>query len=100
MTAVPLSFTILLLTAGVEKGDGNFISEVEDLWMLSLSRSGVCICLNVQRVCLIKDVEVVDRTKYSSSSKIIFELMVGNDIIYTVGAVMYVILSKAKKTGS
>jgi uncharacterized protein YpmS len=40
---------------------------------------------------------VVKLSKYSVSWKIMFELMVGNDVIYEVAAFMYVVLSKAEK---
>jgi hypothetical protein len=40
---------------------------------------------------------VVKLSKWSGSWKIIFELMIGNDVIYEVAAFMHVVLSKAEK---
>jgi hypothetical protein len=41
---------------------------------------------------------VVELSKQSGSWKIMFEPVIGNDVIYEVAAFMYVVLSKAEKT--
>jgi hypothetical protein len=70
----------------------------EELLILSLSKPGVSLYLpEWEEVLASQGREVVELSKLSGSWKIMFEPMIGNDVIYEVATFMYVILSKAEK---